>query len=568
MRIARSAVTVLLLLLLVPLLASATGQGESALAEEPMEITFCMEIRSGEETTWFLQEVEKKFNARIIANDVYHANNEEVDLMIASGEIPDIFLPMDPYEALRQGLTRTIPFDMIREHAPNYASRLDQDYPIGWKLYLAPGKDDEHVALHMIGENADTLLTFATFRLDWAENVGFEFPTFEEKSRQVDPLGRVFFFDEDFTLEWFEDLLVAFRDKDPDGNGKNDTIPWGSNNNMTWTWTPLLGAYGVHSAAAWAREMGSANSLVDGELYFWSISPRYKEFLKRANKWWEMGLLDSEFVNIPVGKYWEKVGQGIIGAGISSAWYAGLQNERFWSRPPNAFATEEEVAAGAKVVMIPPLIGPQGFQGGQTGKDTGNIGASALNIGKDVDDEKLIKILEILDWARYGDDRTWVQCEFGKPGVHFNWQGEPWNSAAMLVPMADVPEGEYKVGGWGESYPGVQTRSRFKYMLPFQLASFLEEYAIEGRGAELKTNSYRLDWFHETKVGEMHTRYGDTLITIENEFLYRAILGRADVDTEWEAYVDKWLKSGGREYLAEIAKAPIRAELMKGNIVY
>ena len=129
--------------------------------------------------------------------------------------------------------------------------------------------------------------------------------------------------------------------------------------------------------------------------------------------------------------------------------------------------------------MVPPPDGPTGNQGSPSGKDTGNIGASYMNIGAKVSDEKLAKILQVLDWARYGDDRVWVQAEFGQPGVHFDWQGEEWNSAAMLRPMAEVAEGNYQVGGWGESYPGVQTRTRFKYLLPFQLASFLENYAIE-----------------------------------------------------------------------------------------
>ncbi len=556
------------LLAFAPLLAGAAGQGSAgAAADAPLEVSFLMEIRSGEESTWFLDQVEEKFNVRIVPNGVYHGDKEKVSLLLATGECPDLFCPGDPYDNLAQGLTRTIPVEMIHEHAPQYTKLLDDFYPVGWLLGQSPDDSDEYVALHMIGENADTLLTFATFRSDWAENVGFTVPNLDQ-AMQVDPIGRVFYLDEDFTLDQFEALLKAFRDQDPDGNGKNDTIPWGSNNNILWTWSPLMGAYGVHYAPNWARPAGGGNSLVDGELYFWAVSPRYKDFLLHANEWWNEGLLDSEFASLSVGKYWEKVGQGIIGAGMSSAWYAGGQNERFWSRPPNAFATEEEAAAGVKVLMVPPPVGPTGIQGSPSGKDTGNIGASYMNIGAKVSDEKLAKILEVLDWARYGDDRVWVQAEFGQPGVHFDWQGEPWNSAAMLRPMAEIAEGNYQVGGWGESYPGVQTRTRFKYMLPFQLASFLENYAIDGRGRELQTNSYRMDWLAETRVGELNRRYGETLTTIEDEFLYKAVMGQLDIEAEWDAYVQKWLDAGGQEWLDEMKKMPIRAEFLKGNIVY
>ena len=308
----------------------------------------------------------------------------------------------------------------------------------------------------MIGENADTLLTFATFRSDWAENVGFTVPNLDE-AMQIDPLGRVFYLDEDFTLDQFEGLLKAFRDQDPDGNGKNDTIPWGSSNNVAWTWGPLMGAYGVHHAPGWARPQGGGNSLVDGELYFWAVSPRYKDFLLHANQWWNEGCWTASSPacrSASTGRRWARASSAPARRAPGTP--AGRMSASGHGRP-NAFATEEDVAAGAKVLMVPPPIGPTGIQGAPSGKDTGNIGGSYMNIGAKVSDEKLIKILEVLNWARYGDDRVWVQAEFGQPGVHFDWQGEEWNSAAMLRPMAEVAEGNYQVGGWGESYPGVQT---------------------------------------------------------------------------------------------------------------
>ncbi len=183
-------VTLIGLLAFAPLLAGAAGQGSAGAAgDAPMEVSFLMEIRSGE------------------------GDKEKASLLLATGECPDLFCPGDPYDNLAQGLTRTIPVEMIHEHAPQYTKLLDDFYPVGWLLGRSPDDPDEYVALHMIGENADTLLTFATFRSDWAENVGFTVPNLDE-AMQVDPIGRVFYLDEDFTLDQFEALLKAFRDQD------------------------------------------------------------------------------------------------------------------------------------------------------------------------------------------------------------------------------------------------------------------------------------------------------------------------------------------------------------------
>ena len=106
-----------------------------------------MEIRSGEESTWFLDQVEEKFNVRIVPNGVYHGDKEKVSLLLATGECPDLFCPGDPYDTLAQGLTRTIPVEMIHEHAPQYTKLLNDFYPIGWLLGQSPDDPGDYVAL-------------------------------------------------------------------------------------------------------------------------------------------------------------------------------------------------------------------------------------------------------------------------------------------------------------------------------------------------------------------------------------------------------------------------------------
>ena len=122
-------VALLGLLALAPFLAGAAGQTSAgAAADAPMEISFLMEIRSGEESTWFLDQVEERFNVRIVPNGVYHGDTEKVSLLLATGECPDLFCPIDPFDGLAQGLTRTIPVEMLHEHAPQYTKLLNDFY--------------------------------------------------------------------------------------------------------------------------------------------------------------------------------------------------------------------------------------------------------------------------------------------------------------------------------------------------------------------------------------------------------------------------------------------------------
>merc|ERR1711964_136242 len=79
-------------------------------------------------------------------------------------------------------------------------------------------------------------------------------------------------------LQWVEDLLVAFRDGDPDGNGKVDTIPFATFGKdkpgpyNDWWSGPIMGAFDL------PRPYLNRNHEVDGKLYLPFVSPRWKEF--------------------------------------------------------------------------------------------------------------------------------------------------------------------------------------------------------------------------------------------------------------------------------------------------
>ena len=75
----------------VPGMVGASGiQAEAAASEAPIEITWLARLESGHETSWAFDEIERRFNARIIPIGIDTNDGEKVGVMLASGEFPDV----------------------------------------------------------------------------------------------------------------------------------------------------------------------------------------------------------------------------------------------------------------------------------------------------------------------------------------------------------------------------------------------------------------------------------------------------------------------------------------------
>jgi len=546
----------LLLFLLVPFAAFSAGgaEGGTTAAGAPTEVSYEIRIKSGEETTWMIQEIEKRFNVRIKPIGIDANDTEKVAAMMATGDVPDVIVQGDWYQMYKDGLTRSIPQEMVKKYMPNFTKRVNESYPTAWLTFRVQGSKDQYVALTGISESTFLNLWYISFRQDWAEKVGMPVPNFEAKKKSMDRWGRSWYVEEDLTLDWFEKLLIAFRDKDPDGNGRNDTIPLGAVKYFAYSWNPFLGAYGV----------GQNGNLMDnGKLVDWRIASGYKDFLKLIQKWYNAGLVDKEFPSLDFGPGWAKVQNHIVAATTVSSTYVDM--DYALDRPPNSFATLEEVKAGAKVVTIPPLTGPGGKHGANIYANF-PIGVYAWAVSKKVDDAKLAKWMAVLDWMRLGDAEPWVHDQFGLEGVHFKWSGEPWKSAPVPIDYKDVQAGYAKQGGFGSVYPAYQTSDRNIFLYPTGVRTFIDYLLAGGRKYEI--TPYRVDLFNETNLPTVNRRVGATLGTAADEYMFKAMTGQVDIDATWNDYVNTWLKNGGQEILAELAKAPLYDELRKGNVKY
>lgn len=535
-------------LVLTPVVFAAGGQ-EGAEAGEKMTITWMCRW----EDPWAMEYASELFGVNIVSNGVYINDRERREIMIAAEEWPDCGpATLNVLDGYNQGVFRSIPIDMLREYAPEYVKLMDR-YPIGWLTNRNPDNEDEVLAINGVATNTTINMWYPTTRIDYIRNVGMDMEGYDAGKFPMDEFGEVHFYDIDVTMNWLEDLLYAYRDGDPDGNGVDgDVIPMGASNNITRSWAPLLGAYGV---------MYNGNRMVNGELLTYHIDPGFRDFLIKMSSWYENGLIDTEFPTLNHSKHWDKIKTGQVAFSCEQATYAG----QTWAmnRPPNTWVSDEDFEAGAETVIFWPPVGPNGDQGAP------RYGALPVRynwvVYGHVSDAKLAKILEVINWR--ATDEGFAAYQAGKAGVHYDWEGEPYNSRQIPRDPEDIPEGYSKDGGISP-YPPFYTVERQSIIQPPQLAKWYQNYALSDKGMEIAIRPYRYDFLGSQELRDIYEMYGETLSTMFNELFFQGITGQIDVAAEWDGYVEKWRKAGGDKLLAATEELPLMEPLDQGEVKY
>lgn len=206
------------------------------------------------------QEAAKETNIFLegAASKVASNSNEVYNMMMASGELADIihtgrtqlikhaaegaFLPLD---------------DLIDQHAPNIKSFLAERPNIASYLKAADG-NTYYIPFFPDGDPAMGWFV----RQDWLDKLGLERPN------NVDELYTV---------------LKAFKEQDPNGNGKADEIPFyqRSKDNGFLFMLPLFG-------------ISIKDRAVDGQYMYGYYSPELKTAIQTLSKWYDEGLIDQE----------------------------------------------------------------------------------------------------------------------------------------------------------------------------------------------------------------------------------------------------------------------------------
>ena len=198
------------------------------------------------------------------------ARLEKQNLLLASGEYPDIFFdgqfsPADQMKYGGQGVL--IPLnDLIDDHGPAILEAWEL-LPILEKWMRTP--DGNVYSIPAVEECYHCSVNQKQWiRTEWLEKLGYDMPT---------------------TTEEYEEVLTAFKEQDPNNNGKADEIPLtGAINTWSGDVEDFLMSAFIYSDGQ--RFMTAKN----GKIIFTPNKPEWKDGLKYINRLYSKGLIDSQ----------------------------------------------------------------------------------------------------------------------------------------------------------------------------------------------------------------------------------------------------------------------------------
>ena len=211
------------------------------------------------------KEVEKKTGVKL--KGVVASSNSDYATafqnMVASGQLADIIacdLTTDIEKLGKDG--GVIPLnDLIEEHAPHIKEALDSDPNL---KYQATAEDGNIYNIPLGKELKSS--QFYWIRQDWLDKLGLEAPT---------------------TVDELHDVLTAFKNNDPNGNGQADEIPLFDRSATAETEMGEYLALWDSSASFYPR---------DGEITYEPLTENYKNAVKNLAQWYKEGLIDPEIL--------------------------------------------------------------------------------------------------------------------------------------------------------------------------------------------------------------------------------------------------------------------------------
>ncbi|WP_248924571.1 extracellular solute-binding protein [Paenibacillus hamazuiensis] len=486
-----------------------TGASGMPIVKEPITLTFftgkAATNGNNFEETLVWKEYAKMTNIKVNFQLVPFENlTEKRNLALASGDYPDAFYSarVSAADLMKYGSQGTFVRlnDLIDKYAPNFKKLLDK-YPDLRKgltmpdggIYSFPSFYDPNFLPMLIG-------TPLWVKQEFLDKLGMKEPT---------------------TTEEFYQYLKAVKEKDPNGNGQADEIPY-AGTGIGPLIEQLRGAWGFGNR-------GLGHKFVDmdpgkpGELRFFRTDPRYKEVIEYVRKLYAEGLIDKEIFTIKTSALYANGQKGIFGATINPNPLTQMNQPGYIGLGALKGPYGDQMYAHLKV----PMVWPGAFV--------------------------------ITDKNKYPEATVrWMDYFFGDEGATFYFmglKGQTYKEAAdgkleYVEEITKNPNGLTmdqalaKYITWlGGSYPGYVQEKYFKgsETLPESLAA----------GKKAQPHAIKEIWnsfnFTEEETEFMST-VGSDIHTYITEMEAKFITG-AEPMTEWDKYVATVKKMGLDQYM-------------------
>ncbi len=433
-----------------------------------------------------------------VANPSIVDELESLNTMIASGDLPDLIqrLRTNLEPLVSQGAFINLD-DLIEQYAPNIQKFLE-DYPDA--VNAGRGADGH---MYMItgtlgGEPGKQLPSMGFFiRQDWLDKLNLDVPT---------------------TLEEYKDVLYAFRNDDPNGNGEKDEVPYFYRDKGIW---PLVQLWGAHEN--WYVDED------DDKVYYGKVEEEYKTALKELSQWYADGVIDPEVFTRGSQARQFLLGNDLGGSTIDWFSSTGAMND----------TVREQVPDINFVAIAPPadINGEVKFLQGRS-----SIHSYAWGISKDCEDP--VTAIKYMDF--FFSDVAKDLMGWGIEGADYtiDANGEKTPTEAALSNPAGYPNylrsigAGYEIGSYGS--------------LEGELAAMNKEAR---EGFEMYENS---DWiqpqfptlsFTEEERDAIDDNWTNLNTAIE-EYEQSVLMGVQDIDATWDNHIASLKAMGLDEVVA------------------
>ncbi|QJD84519.1 extracellular solute-binding protein [Cohnella herbarum] len=295
---------------------------------------------------------------------------DQLKLKFASGDTPDWYqtwgIAADETVASGRALVLN---DLLQQYGKNLLERIPQT---AWDAVTVNGKIMGIPQPTAVDSNKIMFV-----RKDWMDKLKLEVPR---------------------TSDEFLDMLRAFRDGDPNGNGKKDEIPFSMRENLSWA-ENIFGMFGVNP---------DSPMLVNDELIPGMIHPNMKNALGLMKTMYDEKLLDIEFLTNSSQIWTQKINSDLVGA-----WVHNSSNGYHWRLQHLEFLPDKKT----EIIAIPT---PQGV-----GYD-GPVGVKETSVNKTYvlfDNAKHPEeIIKMYDWLISDEGQMWAGL--GLEGQTYFKEGE------------------------------------------------------------------------------------------------------------------------------------------------
>lgn len=422
---------------------------------------------------------------------------EQLNNRIAARNMPDMFRPENGIEAdlAREGALLDLT-DLLPEKAPKLWATIPQEV---WDVVRANDPTGQG-RIWYIPQVLSYARMSGLIRQDWLDKLNLEMPT---------------------TQEEFVNVLRAFRDQDPNGNGLADEIPTGGRAEARWM-DHLFSMYGI---AMW--EGFPQWDIYDGELTYSAVTTNMRDALAWIRDLYAEGLLDPETLLNDKAAWDGKIDADKVG--VYYHWPEVSYN--------HAIAIENVTGEKAHIASLPP-ISAEGYEAFYTQMQFSNV---QYVVAYTDDQAKIDAVMKVLD--AYGNQDLWDDFYHGVPGMHcqeidgklVNLPEDPRNQQNLILkPYNDLATLEFATFLLQES---MSEENAWAYNHSIQNVSHQLEYGKTIAGDGIPTSIY--EGYPDIQSRMLYTEYASKIIT-----------GEWPIE-KFDEFVERWYATGG----AEVTKA-------------